>query len=85
MRFSQLKRRIFLQFDPAHAKGLAYMLPDGTLISIDCCAEPADSVKNDPIGAWYAGKAHQYADNLQALPTPGECGSARSNPAPSTT
>lgn len=54
----------------AHADGLAYVILDGTLIPIDRCAEQTLSVKGEPIDAWYAGKAHQHAGNLQALSAP---------------
>ncbi|WP_436838829.1 transposase family protein [Nonomuraea cavernae] len=56
---------------PAQADGLAYVILDGTLIPIDRCAEPALSVKGEPIDAWYSGKTHQHAGNLQALSAPG--------------
>ncbi|MEV5501609.1 transposase family protein [Nonomuraea fuscirosea] len=54
----------------AHADGLAYVILDGTLISIDRCAEQTISVKVESIDAWYAGKAHQHVGNLQALSAP---------------
>ena len=57
--------------DRAHADGLAYVILDGTLIPIDRCAEQTLSVKGEPIDAWYSGKAHQHAGNLQALSAPG--------------
>jgi hypothetical protein len=57
--------------DRAHAEGLAYVILDGTLIPIDRCAEQTLSVKGEPIDAWYAGKAHRHAGNLQALSAPG--------------
>jgi hypothetical protein len=57
--------------DRAEAEGLAYVILDGTLISIDRCAEQTVSVKGEPIDAWYSGKAHQHAGNLQALSAPG--------------
>ena len=47
------------------------MILDGTLIPIDRCAEQTLSVKGEPIDAWYSGKAHQHAGNLQALSAPG--------------
>lgn len=56
--------------DRAQADGLAYVILDGTLISIDRCAEQIISVKGEPIDAWYSGKAHQHAGNLQALSAP---------------
>ncbi len=54
----------------AQAEGLAYVILDGTLIPIDRCAEQTLSVKGEPIDAWYSGKAHQHAGNLQALSAP---------------
>ncbi|MGP4102268.1 transposase family protein [Nonomuraea sp. KM90] len=57
--------------DRAQAEGLAYVILDGTLIPIDRCAEQRLSVKGEPIDAWYSGKAHQHAGNLQALSAPG--------------
>jgi hypothetical protein len=57
--------------DRAEAQGLAFLILDGTLIPIDRCGEQAISVKGEPIDAWYAGKAHQHAGNLQALSAPG--------------
>lgn len=54
----------------AQADGLAYVILDGTLIPIDRCAEQTVSVKGEPIDAWYSGKAHQHAGNLQALSAP---------------
>ncbi|MER6946523.1 transposase family protein [Nonomuraea sp. NPDC000554] len=46
------------------------MILDGTLIPIDRCAEQTISVKGEAIDAWYSGKAHQHAGNLQALSAP---------------
>ncbi|MGV9387400.1 transposase family protein [Nonomuraea sp. NPDC003707] len=54
----------------AQADGLAYVILDGTLIPIDRCAEQIMSVKGEPIDAWYSGKDHQHAGNLQALSAP---------------
>lgn len=54
----------------AHADGLAYVILDGTLIPIDRCAEQTISVKGESIDAWYSGKAHRQAGNLQALSAP---------------
>ncbi|TDC91033.1 IS5/IS1182 family transposase [Nonomuraea deserti] len=56
--------------DRAQAEGLAYVILDGTLIGIDRCAEQTISVKGEAIDAWYSGKAHQHAGNLQALSAP---------------
>ncbi|MEV4090578.1 transposase family protein [Nonomuraea fuscirosea] len=56
--------------DRAQADGLAYVILDGTLIPTDRCAEQIISVKGEPIDAWYSGKAHQHAGNLQALSAP---------------
>jgi hypothetical protein len=57
--------------DRAEAQGLAFLILDGTLIPIDRCGEQTISVKGEPIDAWYAGKTHQHAGNLQALSAPG--------------
>ncbi|WP_176993805.1 transposase family protein [Nonomuraea jiangxiensis] len=46
------------------------MILDGTLIPIDRCAEQTISVNGESIDAWYSGKAHQHAGNLQALSAP---------------
>ncbi|WP_127932553.1 HARBI1 family protein [Nonomuraea polychroma] len=54
----------------AQAEGLSHVILDGTLIPIDRCVEQAVSVKGKPIEAWYSGKAHQHAGNLQALSAP---------------
>ncbi|WP_433347645.1 transposase family protein [Microtetraspora malaysiensis] len=54
----------------AQAEGLAYVILDGTLIPVDRCAEQTVSVKGGSIDAWYSGKAHQHAGNLQALSAP---------------
>ncbi|PRX61445.1 DDE superfamily endonuclease [Nonomuraea fuscirosea] len=56
--------------DRAHADGLAYVILDGTLIPTDRCAEQTINVKGESIDAWYSGKAHQHAGNLQALSAP---------------
>ncbi|WP_344496599.1 hypothetical protein [Nonomuraea monospora] len=56
--------------DRAQADGLANIILDGTLISTDRCAEQIISVKGEPIDAWYSGKAHRHAGNLQALSAP---------------
>ncbi|MEV4362734.1 transposase family protein [Nonomuraea sp. NPDC049625] len=56
--------------DRAQAEGLAYVILDATLIPIDRCAEQTISVKGEAIDAWYSGKAHQHAGNLQALSAP---------------
>ncbi len=56
--------------DRAHAGGLAYVILDGTLIPIDRCSEQTISVKGESIDAWYSGKAHHHAGNLQALSAP---------------
>ncbi|MEV6985709.1 hypothetical protein AB0M95_31240 [Sphaerisporangium sp. NPDC051017] len=71
----------------AQADGLAYVILDGTLIPIDRCAEQTISVKGEPIDAWYSGKAHQHAGNLQALTAPNglPCGSPRSWTEPDST
>ncbi|MFB4282334.1 transposase family protein [Nonomuraea sp. MTCD27] len=58
--------------DHAQAEGLAYyVILDGTLIPTDRCAELTTSVKGEPIDAWYSGKAHRHAGNIQALSAPG--------------
>lgn len=57
--------------DRAEAQGMAFVILDGTLITIDRCGEQTVSVKGEPIDAWYSGKAHQHAGNLQALSAPG--------------
>ncbi|WP_170223621.1 hypothetical protein [Nonomuraea turkmeniaca] len=51
--------------DRAQAEGLPYVILDGALIPIDRCAEQTVSVKGESIDAWYSGKAHQHAGNLQ--------------------
>ncbi|MGJ6969199.1 transposase family protein [Streptosporangium sp. G11] len=56
--------------DRAHTEGLAYVILDGTLIPTDRCAEQTFSVKGESIDAWYSGKAHTHAGNLQALSAP---------------
>lgn len=51
-------------------EGMAYVITDGTLIPTDRCSEQTLSVKGEPIDAWYSGKAHQHAGNLQAVSAP---------------
>ncbi|GAA0944763.1 transposase family protein [Nonomuraea longicatena] len=46
------------------------MTLDGTLIPTDRRAEQIIGVKGEPIDAWYSGKAHRHAGNLQALSAP---------------
>jgi hypothetical protein len=55
----------------ARADGLAYVIMDGTLLPADRCAEQTTSAKGEPIDAWYSGKAHTHAGNVQALSAPG--------------
>jgi DDE superfamily endonuclease len=50
--------------DKAAGQGLAYLILDGTLVSSDRCA-------GKQIDAWYSGKAHEPAGNVQALAAPG--------------
>ncbi|WP_424923252.1 transposase family protein, partial [Actinomadura rubrisoli] len=54
----------------ARADGHVYLIMDGTLLPADRCAEQTISVKGEPIDAWYAGKAHKHAGNVQALSAP---------------
>jgi hypothetical protein len=54
----------------ARRDGHAYVIMDGTLVSADRCAEQTISVKGEPIDAWYSGKAHEHAGNVQALSAP---------------
>ena len=57
--------------DKAAGQGLAYLILDGTLISSDRCAGTKTSKKGKEIDAWYSGKAHEPAGNVQALAAPG--------------
>ena len=57
--------------DKAAEQGLPYLILDGTLISADRCAGKKTSKKGKEIDAWYSGKAHQPAGNIQALAAPG--------------
>jgi hypothetical protein len=57
--------------DRAVEQGLPYLILDGTLISSDRCAEKKTSKKGKEIDAWYSGKAHEPAGNVQALAAPG--------------
>jgi hypothetical protein len=57
--------------DRAHADGLPHLIIDGTLTSIDRVGEKKTSVKGKDVDAWYSGKAHAFAANLQALMAPG--------------
>jgi hypothetical protein len=52
-------------------QGLPYLILDGTLISSDRCTEKKTSSKGKEIDAWYSGKAHAPAGNVQALAAPG--------------
>ena len=57
--------------DRAVEQGLAYLILDGTLVSCDRCAEKKTSRKGREIDAWYSGKAHEPAGNVQGLAAPG--------------
>ena len=57
--------------DKAVEQGLAYLILDGTLLSSDRCAGKKTSKKGKEIDAWYSGKAHEPAGNVQALAAPG--------------
>jgi hypothetical protein len=57
--------------DKAVEQGLPYLILDGTLISSDRCAGKKTSKKGKQIDAWYSGKAHEPAGNVQALAAPG--------------
>jgi len=57
--------------DRAVEQGLPYLILDGTLISSDRCAGKKTSKKGKEIDAWYSGKAHEPAGNVQALAAPG--------------
>ena len=52
-------------------QGLPYLILDGTLIASDRCAGTKTSREGKEIDAWYSGKAHQPAGNVQALAAPG--------------
>jgi hypothetical protein len=54
----------------AVALGLPYLILDGTLIASDRCAGTKTSKKGKQIDAWYSGKAHHPAGNVQALACP---------------
>ena len=57
--------------DRAVEQGLPYLILDGTLISSDRCAGKKTGKKGKEIDAWYSGKAHEPAGNVQALAAPG--------------
>jgi DDE superfamily endonuclease len=57
--------------DRAVEQGIPYLILDGTLISSDRCAGKKTSRKGTEIDAWYSGKAHEPAGNVQALAAPG--------------
>jgi DDE superfamily endonuclease len=57
--------------DRAAGQGIPYLILDGTLISSDRCAGKKTSKKGKEIDAWYSGKAHEPAGNVQALAAPG--------------
>ena len=57
--------------DKAAEQGLPYLIPDGTLVSSDRCADKKTSRKGREIDKWYSGKAHHSAGNVQALAAPG--------------
>lgn len=57
--------------DKAAEQGLPYLILDGTLVSSDRCAAKKTSRKGKEIDAWYSGKAHAPAGNVQALAAPG--------------
>ena len=57
--------------DKAAEQGLSYLILDGTLVSSDRCAAKKTSRKGKEIDAWYSGKAHEPAGNVQALAAPG--------------
>jgi hypothetical protein len=54
----------------AVAQGLPYLILDGTLIASGRCAGTKTSKKGKEIDAWYSGKAHHPAGNVQALAAP---------------
>jgi hypothetical protein len=54
----------------AVGQGLPYLILDGTLVSSDRCAGTKTSRKGKEIDAWYSGKAHHPAGNVQALACP---------------
>ena len=55
----------------AAEQGLPYLILDGTLIASDRCAGKKTSKRGKEIDAWYSGKAHHPAGNVQALAAPG--------------
>ena len=57
--------------DRAVEHGLPYLILDGTLVSSDRCTEKKTSRKGREIDAWYSGKAHEPAGNVQGLAAPG--------------
>lgn len=54
----------------ARSDGHAFVIMDGTLLRSDRCAEQTTSAKGEPIDAWYSGKIHAHAGNVQALSAP---------------
>jgi hypothetical protein len=50
--------------------GLPFLILDGTLVPIDRLEEKKLSKKGKTIDAWYSGKGHEFAGNVQGLMTP---------------
>ena len=55
----------------ASEEELAYLILDGTIIACDRLTGTTISRKGKEIDAWYSGKAHEPAGNVQALAAPG--------------
>lgn len=51
-------------------QGLRYLIPDGTLIASDRCADKKTSRKGRETDKWYSGKAPRPAGNVQGLAAP---------------
>jgi hypothetical protein len=49
---------------------LPFLILDGTLVPCDRLDEKKTSVKGKEVDAWYSGKAHAFAGNIQGLMAP---------------
>ena len=58
------------QLEPAMEEGVPYLILDGKVVDTDRCREKTVNRKGKVIDWWYAGKAHDFGGNIQALFNP---------------
>jgi hypothetical protein len=61
---------LFEVLEQALRDGLPFLILDGTLVPCDRLEQKKTSVKGRQIDAWYSGKAHEFAGNVQGLMSP---------------